>query len=229
VSRRGFEPAPANVQLNEARQWGPTFSRQSAVISMITSTLALFISVATLLVTAVLATSKVSRSAPNSPGRSLGIALTCMLFVFTPPALAICVAAIHPRLPAFVWYVDLPLPFLLLPSVLASLIGWWLTSRSDLSATMTRAIAVWAWAGFFGALNTANFCNPGWCGRYGFPFPYFTWSDAMITWNDKPPDNLNEGSLVLNILVFFGVTALIYRHLSRGEGAERGATSGPAS
>jgi hypothetical protein len=182
---------------------------------MITSALALFISVTTLLVGAVLTMSKVSPSTRSSPWRSLGVALTCMLFVFTPPAMAVWLAAINPRLPAFVWYVDLPLPFLLLPPVLASLIGWRLTRRSDLSATMTRAIAVWAWAGFFGAMNTANFCNPGWCGRYGFPFPYFTWSDAMIIWNGQPPDNLHEVSLVLNILVFFAVTALIYRQLSR--------------
>jgi hypothetical protein len=183
---------------------------------MITSALALLVSIATLLVGAVLTMLKVSRSARSSPWRSLGIALTCMLFLLAPPAMAIWVAAINPRLPAFIWYVDLPLPVLLLPPALASLIGWRLTRR-DLSATMTRPIAVWAWAGFFGAMNTANFCNPGWCGRYGFPFSYFTWSDAMIIWNDQPPDNLHEVSLVLNIFVFFTVAALIYRQLSRGK------------
>lgn len=29
------------------------------------------------------------------------------------------------------------------------------------------------------ALNAVNLCAPGWCGWYGFPLRYFTWSDSM--------------------------------------------------
>lgn len=37
-----------------------------------------------------------------------------------------------------------------------------------------------------GALNITNFCNPDWCERYGFPFPYSRSSDAIVVvdgWN----------------------------------------------
>ena len=30
------------------------------------------------------------------------------------------------------------------------------------------------------ALNVANWCQPGWCGRFGFPFSYEWWSDAIV-------------------------------------------------
>lgn len=33
------------------------------------------------------------------------------------------------------------------------------------------------------ALNAVNLCAPGWCGAYGFPFPYYSWSDAIATIN----------------------------------------------
>lgn len=33
-------------------------------------------------------------------------------------------------------------------------------------------------------LNAVNLCAPGWCGAYGFPFPYYFWSDAIPIIND---------------------------------------------
>jgi hypothetical protein len=28
-------------------------------------------------------------------------------------------------------------------------------------------------------LNVTNFCQPGWCGEFGFPFTYRHWSDEI--------------------------------------------------
>ncbi len=36
-----------------------------------------------------------------------------------------------------------------------------------------------------GALNAINLCAPGWCGWYGFPLYYYTWSDARGTFNNE--------------------------------------------
>ncbi len=33
------------------------------------------------------------------------------------------------------------------------------------------------------ALNAVNLCAPGWCAWYGFPLHYYSWSDAMVTFN----------------------------------------------
>lgn len=56
------------------------------------------------------------------------------------------------------------------------------------------------------ALNLVNTCNPGWCGRWGFPFAYSWWSDAMIEFNGQ---NLSSGTsslaVVANVLVLLAV------------------------
>jgi len=54
-------------------------------------------------------------------------------------------------------------------------------------------------------LNVVNTCAPGWCGRYGFPFAYWWWSDAIVVFNGK---NLTSGTsslaVVGNVLVLLG-------------------------
>jgi hypothetical protein len=51
-------------------------------------------------------------------------------------------------------------------------------------------------------LNLANWCTPGWCERFGFPFPYSWWSDAIVVMNGE---NLSAGvssiALALNVAV----------------------------
>ena len=39
---------------------------------------------------------------------------------------------------------------------------------------------------FFG-LNVINSCSPGWCERFGFPFAYSSWSDAVLSFNGNVP------------------------------------------
>jgi hypothetical protein len=52
----------------------------------------------------------------------------------------------------------------------------------------------------FAILNCANWCSPGWCERYGFPFSYSWGSDAIMIMNGR---NLTAGfskiALLLNV------------------------------
>lgn len=43
----------------------------------------------------------------------------------------------------------------------------------------------------FLAANVANWCQPGWCVRLGFPFAYSWWSDAVVVMNDE---NVSAGT-----------------------------------
>jgi hypothetical protein len=68
-------------------------------------------------------------------------------------------------------------------------------------------------------LNMANWCQPGWCGRYGFPIAYEWWSDAMIIVNGV---NLSAGfsktALVVDISVIIATAvalAITYRRKHR--------------
>lgn len=80
-------------------------------------------------------------------------------------------------------------------------------------------VAFVAIALLFAALNLANWCQPGWCGRYGFPFAYSWWSDAFVIVNGQ---NLSAGesssALAANALVFAGVAAamaVLFRLVNR--------------
>jgi hypothetical protein len=68
----------------------------------------------------------------------------------------------------------------------------------------------------FTILNIANWCSPGWCERFGFPFPYSWWSDAIIVMNGK---NLTAGTsliaFVANISVFLLIVAALGRAYHR--------------
>jgi len=67
----------------------------------------------------------------------------------------------------------------------------------------------------FIALNTINLCNPGWCGRFGFPLPYSWWSDAMLIMDGQ---NLSAGysriALGIDVASFFALAtaaSVVYR------------------
>jgi len=57
------------------------------------------------------------------------------------------------------------------------------TQARGYSPTIPVILAV-ATIAFFAVLDTTNLCNPGWCGRYGFPFEYREWSDGIIDSKD---------------------------------------------
>jgi hypothetical protein len=64
----------------------------------------------------------------------------------------------------------------------------------------------------FAALNLVNWCNPGWCGSFGFPLRYAWWSDSIMIMNGV---NLSAGtsflSLAVNIAGGLGMVALLVR------------------
>jgi hypothetical protein len=53
-------------------------------------------------------------------------------------------------------------------------------------------------------LNLTNFCAPGWCERFGFPFPYTWWSDAIVMVDGR---NLTAGFSTIAILLNVAVAA----------------------
>jgi len=71
-------------------------------------------------------------------------------------------------------------------------------------------LGFWLIAFVFTVLNIANWCSPGWCERFGFPFPYSWWSDAIMIINGE---NLTAGhsliAFLTNILVFLFVVAAL--------------------
>lgn len=73
-------------------------------------------------------------------------------------------------------------------------------------------LAFWLTALAFAVLNVANWCSPGWCERFGFPFRYSWWSDAIY-------DGSAGWSLLAvfaNVAVFCAVIAALafkYRRL----------------
>ena len=68
----------------------------------------------------------------------------------------------------------------------------------------------WLIALVFTVLNVANWCSPGWCERFGFPFPYSWWSDAIIIMNGE---NLTAGfsfmAVLANVSLFLLVVAVL--------------------
>jgi hypothetical protein len=190
---------------------------------MISTVLPIISSVAAVLVGSVVVALRSLKNEHPSASKPLAVGVTSALFVLASPAVSVWLATLNPRLPTIVWYVDLPLPLLIVAPLVACLVAWSLVRHDTDRATAMGAVAIWSWAGLFGSMNTANFCNPGWCGRYGFPFPYYSWSDAIVVWNGEWPDHFHATSLVLNGLVFLAVAILLCRLTSRAEAEKRAA------
>ncbi len=53
-------------------------------------------------------------------------------------------------------------------------------------------------------LNSVNFCSPGWCERFGFPFAYTWWSDAIMMVDGR---NLTAGFTAIAILLNVAMAA----------------------
>jgi hypothetical protein len=68
----------------------------------------------------------------------------------------------------------------------------------------------------FSALNLINWCSPGWCERFGFPFPYSWWSDAVLIMNGR---NITAGTsklgLAMNIAILLVSVVLLARSFRR--------------
>lgn len=74
----------------------------------------------------------------------------------------------------------------LLLALAFAVVGWLVSKRAVRHLPhRTRPVALTATAVLIlAALNAVNLCAPGWCGWYGFPLHYYSWSDAMATFND---------------------------------------------
>ena len=68
----------------------------------------------------------------------------------------------------------------------------------------------------FSALNLINWCSPGWCERFGFPFPYLWWSDAVVIMNGR---NITAGTskvgLAMNVAILVVSVVLLSRVFRR--------------
>lgn len=109
-----------------------------------------------------------------------------------------------------VWFIDLPILILLSPVMLATLAAY-LAMRTGIQhdAWRSAALVTYACSALFGVLNIVNFCSPGWCGRYGFPFAYYEWSDSVMIFDGVWPDPYHPEALPLNAGVFLGVLAML--------------------
>lgn len=67
------------------------------------------------------------------------------------------------------------------------------------------------------ALNAVNLCAPGWCGAYGFPFPYYSWSDARPIINGVclGCPRLNPLAAVADVAFALVLCAFLYRRERR--------------
>ncbi|MEA2238605.1 MAG: hypothetical protein QOC81_3329 [Thermoanaerobaculia bacterium] len=85
------------------------------------------------------------------------------------------------------------------PAIAAALL-FFLSRRTIRAANPRMALArgvFWLTAVVLATLNLANWCNPGWCARFGFPFPYSWWSDAILIMNGV---NFSEGTNPIAII-----------------------------
>jgi hypothetical protein len=110
--------------------------------------------------------------------------------------------------PSRLWYL-LPALF----ACFAFMVGRWVLDDRWISR---RALLFYAWLVAFTGANVVNTCTPGWCGRIGLPFPWDTWSDAILT---GPADRLSEFmsaafvvfAAVADLSTFLLVAALLVR------------------
>ena len=67
------------------------------------------------------------------------------------------------------------------------------------------------------ALNAVNLCAPGWCTWYGFPVHYYSWSDAMITFNGvcSGCPAFHPVGAIVNVAFATTVCVFIFRHERR--------------
>jgi hypothetical protein len=76
----------------------------------------------------------------------------------------------------------------------------------------------------FVVMNAVNWCSPGWCERFGFPFPYQWWSDGIIEMNGE---NLTAGwslvAAIADVVVLIAASAALvvfYRRASARAAAQ---------
>lgn len=169
---------------------------------------------AALLVLAVMSLMRARRVRTAAVWRAVFAALSIVIILISPSAVAWMIVAAQRDPSIHRVFVD-PSPIVLWsPSILVCLlIGvnelFFPRRVSPLQSDAWRS-AYAAIVVSFAFLNVANWCSPGWCERFGFPFAYSWWSDAIIVMNGQ---NLTAGSsmiaAVLNACVLIGIGAVL--------------------
>ena len=69
--------------------------------------------------------------------------------------------------------------------------------------TTGRWVGLIVTLGLFAYLNLRNWCQPGWCGRFGFPLTYRTWSDqiAELNGNVTGGPTFSISALLANVVI----------------------------
>ena len=82
------------------------------------------------------------------------------------------------------------------------------TIRTGIPGMALARGVFWLTAVALATLNLANWCSPGWCARFGFPFPYSRWSDAILVMNGVNfSESTNTPALVADAaILLLGVT-----------------------
>ncbi len=78
------------------------------------------------------------------------------------------------------------------------------------------ALLFYAWLLGFTAANVVNRCSPGWCATVGFPFAWYAWSDALVTFgDDRFGDFIDTAGKVIgavvNAITFVAVASVLTR------------------
>jgi hypothetical protein len=111
-------------------------------------------------------------------------------------------------------YVHFGSMFYLGPAVAAAILFG--VSRRAVPLHAPRAglarTAFWLTAVALATINLANLCNPGWCERFGLPFPYSWWSDSIMVVNGW---TVSAGKSVLaivaNVVILLGTAIAVAR------------------
>ena len=157
-------------------------------------------------------------SAGRAPSVIAGLGLLCALTVLAIRAEAARVAR---AIEIDVAYVDPGLLGYAAPILFAGFA--FLAGRRILRDVWTGASALvfYLWFVVFTAANVVNWCSPGWCALIGFPFPWQSWSDGILTFGDPDEQRFWDvvGTIwtalkaVLDLAIFVAVAELLARGL----------------
>ncbi len=120
-------------------------------------------------------------------------------------------------------WVD-PLPLVVGVPLLVGLPLLALLRSSYLRQHKKARVLLIAWVTIVLGLSSVNWCAPGWCAHYGFPFSFYGWSDAMISINGWAPSGpFSPLTFFVDCLVWGAVAHRIIRKGTQRLAAE-GAT-----
>ena len=140
------------------------------------------------------------------------IAVVALVLVSAPLALEWLLAEFFKR--PHVRFYDLRFLFLLPPGAVALLAAWPLVRRHT-AGHAGIAVGLWGWVAFDGVFNTVNKCTPGWCASYGFPLRFYSWTDAILSFNGWSPAPFQPAALVIDVLVFLVPFLMVLRRAAR--------------